>query len=191
MQKRIEAIIAAVETIQPQLEKFYDLLSDEQKARLTALGEDKRRSTATATPGSLAQNCGAAPSGVTDWPTAEIDQTVHPTDAQKASLVALQNATAKAADMLQAACVADNPLTPPARLAAAGKRLDTLLQAVKTVRSALNDFYGTLDDEQKARFDAIGPQLTSQPDEEKASRTHTRRHRRGIGGVVRRFLRFF
>ena len=37
-----------------------------------------------------------------------------------------------------------------------------MLQAVKTVSSALNDFYGTLNDEQKARFEAIGPQRTSQ-----------------------------
>jgi hypothetical protein len=29
------------------------------------------------------------------------------------------------------------------------------------VSSALNDFYGTLSDEQKARFEAIGPQRTS------------------------------
>ena len=45
MQKRIEAMIAAVQTVQPPLEKFYGLLSDEQKARLTALGGDQRQST--------------------------------------------------------------------------------------------------------------------------------------------------
>ena len=33
--------------------------------------------------------------------------------------------------MLSASCRADDGLTPPARLAAAGKRLDTMLQAVK------------------------------------------------------------
>jgi hypothetical protein len=39
---------------------------------------------------------------VTAWPAAEIDRTVRPTEAQRASLVALQDATAKAADMLKA-----------------------------------------------------------------------------------------
>ena len=97
-----------------------------------------------------------------EWPTAEIDQTVRPTDAQRASLVALQNATTKAADLLKASCLTDDPLTPPARLAAVGKQLDTMLQAVKMVSSALNDFYGTLSDEQKAQFEAIGPQRTTQ-----------------------------
>ena len=37
-----------------------------------------------------------------------------------------------------------------------------MLQAVKMVSAALNDFYGTLSDEQKARFEAIGPQRTAQ-----------------------------
>jgi len=48
------------------------------------------------------------------------------------------------------------------------------------VRSALNDFYGTLSDEQKAKFEAIGPQRTSQLESlEAAPTTHVRRHRRG------------
>jgi len=41
------------------------------------------------------------------------------------------------------------------------KRLDTMLQAVKSVRAALEDFYATLSDEQKAQFEAIGPRRTS------------------------------
>ena len=41
---------------------------------------------------------------------------------------------------------------------ASTKRLDTMLQAVKTVRTALNGFYNSLSDEQKAQFDAVGPQ---------------------------------
>ncbi|MGP0090312.1 MAG: Spy/CpxP family protein refolding chaperone [Xanthobacteraceae bacterium] len=193
MQQRIEAMIAAVETVQPPLEKFYGLLSDEQKQRLTALGEDQRESsTATAPAGAPAQSCGAAQPGVTDWPTAEIDQTVRPTEAQRASLLALQNAAAKAADMLKASCPTGNPLTPPARLAAVGKRLDTMLQAVKTVRPALNDFYAALNDEQKARFEAIGPERTSQPDQPKAPQTHVRRRGIGsIGNVIQRMLQVF
>ena len=90
MQQRIEAMIAAVQTVQPPLEKFYGLLSDEQKARLTALGKDQRQSKANGRPlARSARACGAAPPGVMEWPTAEIDQTVRPTDAQRASLVAL------------------------------------------------------------------------------------------------------
>jgi hypothetical protein len=34
MQQRIEAMIGGVQTVQPALQKFYDLLNDEQRARL-------------------------------------------------------------------------------------------------------------------------------------------------------------
>jgi hypothetical protein len=194
MQQRIEAMIAAVEIVQPPLEKFYGLLSDEQKARLTALGNEQRQSKTTTdqTAGTLAQNCGAAAQpGVMEWPTAAIDQTVRPTEAQRPSLAALQNATTQAADLLKASCLSSDPLTPPARLAAVGKRLATMLQAVKMVNSALNDFYGTLSDEQKARFEAIGPQQTAQLESLEVAPTEAPRYRRGIPSpeqIIRRLL---
>ena len=37
-----------------------------------------------------------------------------------------------------------------------------MLQAVKLVGAALEDFYATLSDEQKAQFEAIGPRRTSE-----------------------------
>jgi hypothetical protein len=190
MQQRIEVMISAVATMQPALEKFYGGLNDEQKARLTALGNDQRQGqTAADATGSLTKSCGAAQAGVTEWPTAEIDQAVHPTEAQRASLAALQNTTAGAADLLKASCLTDNPLTPPARLAAVGKRLEVLLQAVRTVRSALNDFYGSLNDEQKARFEAIGPQRTSQLESLDVVHTPVRGRRTdSVGQVIRRLM---
>jgi hypothetical protein len=63
--------------------------------------------------------------------------------------------------MLKTACQPDDAVTPPARFAAAAERLDTLLQAVKLVRPALEDFYTTLNDEQKAQFESIGPRRTT------------------------------
>ena len=62
-----------------------------------------------------------------------------------------------------------------------------MLQAVKLVSSALDDFYGTLSDEQKANFDAIGPQLTPQSDQPAVKRSH--HHRRHYGW--RRYCRNF
>jgi hypothetical protein len=189
MQARIEAMIAAVGTVQPPLDHFYGLLDDEQKARLNALGQDQRRNAAAQNSGgSIAQSCGVAQPGVTDWPAAEIDATLHPTDAQRTSLTALQDASAKAADMLKAACQPDAAVTPPARLVAVGKRLDVMLQAVKTVRTALDDFYGTLSDEQKAQFEAIGPRRTTSSDQPATAQTHYRRHHASIGGIVRRLI---
>lgn len=158
MQARIEAMIAAVATVQPPLEKFYGLLDDEQKARLNGVADDQRKKQGNR---SLVENCNAAPGAALQWPTAEIEARLHPTDTQRASLEALQDASAKAAEMLKASCPADDAVTPPARLAAADKRLDTMLQAVKLVRAALEDFYATLSDEQKGQFETIGPRRMS------------------------------
>jgi hypothetical protein len=194
MEQRIEAMIAAVGTVQPALQKFYDLLDDEQRARLNALVQDQRRReaarsrTTRTTNGSLVQSCGAGQPGVTDWPTAEIDARVQPTEQQRASLAALQDAAAKAADTLKASCPATEPITPPARLEAIANRLDAMLQAVKTVHAALDDFYGRLNDEQKAQFEAIGPGRSAQADRPAAPRSHGRRHRAGLGGFIRHFM---
>jgi hypothetical protein len=40
-------------------------------------------------------------------------------------------------------------------------RLDAVLQAVKNVRAALDDFYNSLSDERKAQFNMIGRQQTA------------------------------
>jgi LTXXQ motif family protein len=196
MQQRIEAMITAVGTVEPPLQKFYDLLNDEQKAKLNALGQDQRSAKAApATGGSAAQNCGAQ-AGVTQWPAAEIESKLHPTEAQRASLAALQDASAKAADMLKTSCQAADAITPPARLEAVGKRLDTMLQAVKTVHAALDDFYGKLTDEQKAQFEAIGPRRTALSDEPASDQlaathqAHGRHHHHGVNvaGLIRHFI---
>jgi LTXXQ motif family protein len=191
MQRRIEAMISAVETVRTPLQKFYDLLNDEQKVRLNALGEDQHRADAGKTKNrSLAENCGTSQSALPAWPSAEIEARVHPTEAQRASLAALQDATAKATDMLKASCPADEPITPPARLEAAGKRLDVMLKAVKSVRAALGDFYGKLSDEQKAQFEAIGQRHTADSGQSGATQTqiHHRRHHAGFGGLIRHFM---
>ncbi|TWA98431.1 LTXXQ motif family protein [Bradyrhizobium stylosanthis] len=73
----------------------------------------------------------------------------------------LQDASTKASASLRAACQPGEVMTPPARMAAVRKRLDTMLEGVKSVRAALEDFYATLNDEQKAQFEAIGPRRTS------------------------------
>jgi len=54
----------------------------------------------------------------------------------------------KAADMLRTSCQPGDAISRPARLAAVGKRLDTCSSS-QVVRSALDDFYGSLSDEQK------------------------------------------
>jgi hypothetical protein len=70
---------------------------------------------------------------------------------------------ANAADDLAKARPSTLPTTtPPARLVAISMRLNTMLQAVKNVRAALDDFYTSLSDEQKSQFNMIGRQHTAQ-----------------------------
>ena len=106
-----------------------------------------------------------AAANLTDWPIEQIALAVEPTDAQRAALDGLRAATAKALDVLKTACPNDLPSTPTGRIAAMQHRIDVMLLAVRTVRPALDAFYQTLSDEQKARFNAISPEEAAQSDE--------------------------
>jgi hypothetical protein len=161
MQQRLQALADAVTIVSPPLDKFYASLSDEQKARFNDIAPPAPQQ-AGAPKGqqqgspNLQAQCNAS---VMAWPTDQIDRVVHPNDAQRAKLDALQSAAAQAADTIKAACPTELPATPPDRLAAIGKRLDAMLQGVNTVRPALANFYDSLSDEQKAHFDGMGRQL--------------------------------
>ncbi len=70
-----------------------------------------------------------------------------------------------------------------------------MLQAVKTVYAALDDFYGKLTDEQKAQFEAIGQGRAALSSQAAASPSaapthHRRRHHARIPGIIRHFMAF-
>jgi len=167
MQQRLQALVDAVNLISPPLTKFYDSLSDEQKARFNDISPPTppnpqagqgQPSAQEAAPSVQAQ-CNA---NVMAWPIDQIDSAVHPSDMQRAKLNALQAVLSQAADTIKAACPTDVPATPPSRLDAIGNRLHAMLKAVETVQPALADFYNSLSDDQKARFNAMGKQLFAQ-----------------------------
>jgi LTXXQ motif family protein len=101
--------------------------------------------------------CSGQTAGLTDWPIERIAQTVEPDDAQRAALDGVKDATAKALDTLKASCPTELPSTPTGRIEAMRLRLQAMLQAVRIVRPAVDKFYQSLNDEQKARFNALGP----------------------------------
>jgi len=115
--------------------------------------------------------CSGQTAGLTDWPIERIAQTVEPNDAQRAALDALKDATAKALDILKAACPTALPSTPTGRIQAMRQRLEAMRQAVRTVRPALEKFYESLNDEQKARFSALGSE--GNPDQQQTKRDLT------------------
>jgi hypothetical protein len=159
LRKRVEVMSQAAGIVKPALDQFYDSLSDEQKARFNPISPAGNPATpvrAANRPPDLAQVCSGQAATPTNVPTERIEQALHPTDDQRTALQALKDATAKAADFLKANCSAEGALTPPGRVAAMEQRLNAMLEAIKIVQPALESFYGSLTDEQKARFNQLG-----------------------------------
>jgi LTXXQ motif family protein len=160
---RLQATLDAVHIVRPPLEEFYDSLSDEQKARFNAMEagvEQPARTAYAETRGQTAADqqtngCANAKPGLADLPIDRIDQVVQPTGDQEDSLDRLSDATQKAVNILQAACPNSTPLTPVGRLEAMEQRLNAMLTAAKTIKPALEGFYGSLNNEQKARFNML------------------------------------
>jgi hypothetical protein len=109
--------------------------------------------------------CSSQVAGLTNWPVDQIAQTVEPNDAQRALLEDVRAATSQAVDILKTACPTDLPSTSTGRIEAMRLRLVAMLDAVRTVRPAFERFYQSLNDEQRARINALGP------DEQEAQQT--------------------
>jgi hypothetical protein len=106
----------------------------------------------------MAQICTGETSGLTDWPIEQIAQAVNPDESQRTALNELRDAAARAVERMRSACPDALPSTPVGRMAAMRQRLETMRESVRIVRPALEKFYESLNDEQKARFNVLEPQ---------------------------------
>lgn len=135
-----------------------------------AITDYRARGRASVSPQTLRQLCQGPDKGVTAWPIEEIARAVQPRPEQRALLDELKAAAAKAADLFS--CADSYAMTPPGRLRAMTNRVSATLDAVRIVRPALEQFYNSLNDEQKARFNALGPNVgerAQQPPQQEAS----------------------
>lgn len=98
--------------------------------------------------------CSPAAAGFAGWRIDRLERSIKPTEAQRGKFDELKAASNKASEAMRVACSTDAATTAPGRMAAMEKRLDAMLQAVKTIPPPLKAFYATLSDEQKARLDA-------------------------------------
>jgi hypothetical protein len=155
MRSRVEAMLHAARVIDPALRKFYASLSDEQKERFNSLDTETLGTTENQQ-SDPAQLCSGEAQAINVPPNAPIDQALRLSDAQEMNLNALKEASTKARDILKTSCPTEPTLTPTARLAQIQRRLEAMMQALDTVQSALVNFYGALDDEQRARFNRFG-----------------------------------
>jgi len=96
---------------------------------------------------------------LTAWPFRQIEAAVRPTAEQKKLFEELKVAADEAAATFKSSCRTDFAMTPTGRLDAMTSRLEASLDALAILRPALEAFYNSLSDEQRARFDAIGPDL--------------------------------
>ena len=81
-----------------------------------------------------------------------IERATRPTEQQKPLFDKLKEAATKAAETAKAGCPTEMSVTPPGRLADAEKRLTAMIEAIRTVRPAMDAYYSSLSDEQKARL---------------------------------------
>jgi hypothetical protein len=120
-----------------------------------------RSQEATALSPEFARICDDKAAGLTGRSLERLARTIQPTDAQQAALDRLRSALDKAVEMLRSACPTETPPTVTERFDAMANRLAAMLDAVGLVRPALNRFYNSLTDEQKAHFNRLSAQVDS------------------------------
>jgi LTXXQ motif family protein len=156
MQQRLDAMKSAIARVRTPFEAFWEMLDEEQKVQLADLA-GQRAPFAPKVP--AAQSC--TPPDALPWPAKEIEARLRLNDAQREELGALQRMNALAMNTLNFACQPDENLNPPDRLSTAETRIDAMLDAIGQIAPALDEFLGTLNDEQRAQFETIGARRTS------------------------------
>ncbi|HXE67864.1 MAG TPA: Spy/CpxP family protein refolding chaperone [Hyphomicrobiaceae bacterium] len=158
VEERLGAVLQGLQIVSGPLENFHNSLSEAQKRSFdTMMTTNRDRSEpGTALAGRLTSLCSDRAASFSRLPIDKIEQVIRPGEQQRDALDALKSASAKASEELNASCPAQTPQSLPDRLHAVEQRLAAMIAALRTVRPALTDFYGSLSDEQKARFNMMG-----------------------------------
>ena len=152
---RLQSMIQAVDIVREPLQRFYVLLSDEQRQRFNAIGSTGGGQAPAG--GNVVALCSERSGDVTKVPVQRIEQVLQPSGQQQDAFQALKKASQDAAAQLQGSCPSEMPQTPYARLDAVKMRLTAMVDAMNTIRPKLQDFYASLNDDQKAKFNIMGP----------------------------------
>jgi len=158
--QRLEAMKSAIGIVRDPLDKLYGRLSDDQQHRFdqALLLSPRRNRTASqkaAANFDAAKLCGDRGPAFGDLPAAEIEKAVTLDDGQRGKLDELKTVSQKANDIANGGCVSQMPSTVGARLDATEKRVNALIEAANTLKPAVDNFYASLSDEQKARFNSM------------------------------------
>jgi hypothetical protein len=153
-EQRLDATIKAIQLVRSPLERFYQALSDEQRQRFNAMNGSTGGAPSAA---NMTAACSQGAGNFIDLPVQRIEQVVQPTAQQQSAFNDLKNAAQKAGDQLQSSCPTAVPKSPVARVDTVETRLTAMTNAIKSLRPDLNNFYASLSDEQKAKFNTMGP----------------------------------
>jgi hypothetical protein len=154
-EQRLDATIKALEIIRGALAKFYDSLSDEQKPEFNAMNGSTERAWPAV---DIVAVCSQQVESF-DLPVQRIEQVVQPTAQQRSTFDELKKATQNATEQLRSSCPSAVPLSPVTRVDTLTTRLRAIADAIKSIRPTLENFYATLNDEQKAKFNMMGGPL--------------------------------
>ena len=153
-EQRLDATIKAVQIVRSPLERFYEALSDEQRGRFNAMNGSTEGAPSAS---NMAALCTQSAGNFIELPAQRIEQAVQPTAQQQSAFEALKKAAQSAGDQLQSSCPTAVAKSPVARLDTVGTRLSAMADAIKAVRPDLYNFYASLSDDQKAKFNTMGP----------------------------------
>jgi hypothetical protein len=128
-----------------------------------------RRTEATSGEGA----CGETGRGITAWPFDRIQSSLNLSGDQQDLLDALRDAALEAAETMRDSCPRSVPRDPVERLQTMLERIEATLEAVKIVRPALERFYDSLSDDQRRRFEALGPKIASAQMQARAGQDET------------------
>ena len=145
-------------SVRAPLKGFLDTLDNAQKAQFVS---QQPQSNPPQTKDAKSQNqqyqvCAGPNVEAAERMIKEIEQRVRPNKQQAASLENLHKTSSDMAKMLMASCAQAVPTEPLARLDNAGDQLTAMNYAATSMQIAFDDFYGKLDNGQKARLDANG-----------------------------------
>jgi hypothetical protein len=164
----LDGIVGSLTTLRPAFVTFFELLDDEQKARLIVDSLTLNKGIA------LVEDsvCNQFVAAFRSWPIGQIENGITLTDEQHAALYEVAAAAYRAADRLATPCRAEHRLTLVRHLDSERETLEALRQGMDDVRFFLTAFESRLNDEQKKWFDAT-PAIAEPGPAPAAVRPHT------------------
>ena len=90
-----------------------------------------------------------------DLSLSNVDIMIKTSGNQTAALEELKKVAKENSDDMSRVCAGENPMSLPAKIAAAEKRLDATLNGARKLKPVAEKFYATLNDEQKAQVNNL------------------------------------